>query len=153
MNGLGATQQMRACKSEIIGALIRHKAPYLLLLVLPVVFLALDDSFLTNRIGDADTWFYYGHMTALGAYRTDPDYVGSIDYYQTRLPFILPGWLLFKLFLPIVARTLHYWLYYVTITFSLLYVIERNISRIAGILAGHCSERTSFSCVPPGGHT
>jgi len=132
---------MRAAlrKSEIITGLVTLKAiraPYLLLLVLPFVFLAVDGSFLTNRIGDPDTWFYYGHMTApLGAYRTDPDYVGAVDYYQTRLPFILPGWLLFKIFLPSVARTLHYWLYYATITFSLLYVIKHNLSRITGVVA------------------
>ena len=89
----------------------------------------------SEPLGDLDTWFYYGHFTTkLGLYRDVNPFIEH-DYYQTRLSFILPGWFIFHVFSTFVARVIHYYIYYIVISFSLLYVLSMNTSGAAALLA------------------
>ena len=127
--------RMRAYAIQSVQ-LLCSRAPYLFICVLPLVILGINASFLANPPGDPDPWFYYGHFTSLGAYRhTDVSMIEPYDYYQTRLPFILPGWIIFTIFSTLFARVVHYYLYYVVISCSLFYVLSRNTSRTAALLA------------------
>ena len=126
----------RITKWRVRGVTLAQSwAPKILIFAFPLVIVALNGSFLANRLGDLDTWFYYGHFTTkLGLYRDVNTFIEH-DYYQTRLSFILPGWFIFHVFPTFAARFVHYYIYYIVISFSLLYVLRMNTSGAAALLA------------------
>ena len=62
------------------------------LAVVPLVYLVIDPSFGQNQIGDPDTWFYFGLAKSFW-HQLGPDFPN--DYYETRLPYIIPAAVIF----------------------------------------------------------
>lgn len=100
-----------------------------MLVLLPVIALLANPEILGNRIGDIDTWFYYGHFTSLGDYRNvEPQLVGN-NYYQTRLPYLIPGYLIFSLFSEPVAKFVLAYLSYAAAVGCFYYIVLANFGR------------------------
>ncbi|HVZ70386.1 MAG TPA: hypothetical protein VG891_13060 [Rhizomicrobium sp.] len=99
-----------------------ERASLIFLAVLPVAVWFTNSNVLGNANGDVDTWFYFGHFMAIGKY--DVSNIIGRDYYETRLPFILPGCLLFQL-LPLTwAKMAFAYLIYATTLSSLFYTLR-----------------------------
>jgi hypothetical protein len=103
--------------------------------VMPLVIFALRPEVLNNRIGDVDTWFYFGHFTSLGDYRS----VNNIffnNYYQTRLPYLIAGFGVFQIFSESWAKAIFAYLVSATSTAALIYVLRAHLSsRVALLVA------------------
>ena len=68
-----------------------------MIVLLPVVLTLTNSHWLVNK-NDIDVWFYFGYFKDFLAFSDSysPDFAHT--YYGTRLPFTLPGHLIFKLF-------------------------------------------------------
>lgn len=101
-----------------------------LLLSLPLLMVRLNDSWIFSYVlrGYIDPWVYFGYFLDLKQQLNT--FAGT--YYGTRLPWILPGFLAYKLFSPLTAAyVLHLAFYYAAIT-SLYLILKQLISpRIA----------------------
>ncbi len=91
------------------------------------VFFANPDVF-GNRVGDIDTWFYYGHFTRLGEYRNVEALIGN-NYYQTRLPYLIPGYVIFSVFSEPWAKFILGYVSYAVTTASFYYLVSANFDR------------------------
>lgn len=92
-----------------------------------IVFLANPGVF-GNRVADIDTWFYFGHFTRLGQYRSVEALIGN-NYYQTRLPYLIPGYLVFSIFSESWAKLVLGYLSYAVTTASFYYLVSTNFDR------------------------
>ena len=106
----------------------KEKADVLALLSIPVLLFLINPVWLSNRFSDIDTWFYYGNFLHLFDYRFDTGDIGN-DYYRTRLPYILPGAVIYRFFSDSVARFIFMELVYSAIILSFWYVIRTHTSR------------------------
>jgi hypothetical protein len=79
--------------------------------------------------GDVDTWFYLGHFFHFGEYTSTS--VPIRNYYQTRLPYILPGWLAFAALSRPVALVVFSTLCFAVIVAGFAYTLSRLVSRSA----------------------
>lgn len=105
-----------------------------LLILLPFVIGAINPIVLGNRLADVDTWFYFGHFLSLGKFaHIDAFYANN--YYQTRLPYTIPGYVIFHLFPLALAKIVFALSIYTTIVGSLLYTLKSQIGRRAAMLA------------------
>ncbi len=105
-----------------------------LLALLPFVIGAINPIVLGNRLADVDTWFYLGHFLSLGKFaHVDAFYANN--YYQTRLPYTIPGYVVFHIFPLMLAKIVFALCIYATITGSLLYTLKSQIGRRAAVLA------------------
>jgi hypothetical protein len=84
------------------GAFIQDNPGSVFAALLPLAIFLLRPEILNNRIGDVDTWFYFGHFTSLPDYRSFE--ITFNNYYQTRLPYLIPGAAIFRLFSLGVAK-------------------------------------------------
>src|SRR3954453_4083129 len=92
----------------------------LVLLLLPLGLLLLNPNWIYSFAGHIDPWVYHG-LFRNGAYltRVFPD-----TYYASRLPWVLPGQLMYHLFPPDWAnRALHFLFYDLTV-FSIYFAIR-----------------------------
>jgi len=111
--------------------LLERGAPALLILLLPVVLLAANSSWIFTGMGWIDAWVSFGYFQHLAAYKSTlfPDL-----YYGSRLPWILPGNLAYRLFEPKTANyVLHFTFYYLA-AFSLYYLLKRAAGRRNALL-------------------
>jgi len=92
-----------------------------------VVFFANPDVF-GNRVADIDTWFYFGHFTRLGEYRNVEALIGN-NYYQTRLPYLIPGYVIFSVFSEPWAKFILGYVSYAVTTASFYYLVSANFDR------------------------
>ena len=103
----------------------------LLLLLLPVLLLPISQTWIFNPNGTIDPWVYFGYFIRLKQYLIAfPD-----AYYGSRSSWILPGYLAYSLFPPLVANyILHLGFYYIAII-SLYLVLKPSVGRRAAFLA------------------
>lgn len=104
------------------------------LLCVPALLFILFPAVLGNRLGDVDTWFYFGHFNNFSEYRNIDANIAR-NYYQTRLPYTIPGFLVFSIFSDALAKFVFGYLVYVTIIFSVFYTLSAHLSRTASALA------------------
>ena len=99
----------------------------LLLLLLPVLLLLINQIWIFNPNGTIDPWLYFGYFIRLKQYLIAlPE-----AYYGTRLSWILPGYLAYSLFSPLVANyILHLGFYYLA-TLSLYFILKPSVGRRA----------------------
>ena len=117
-----------------IRAYLGKRGGILFLALLPVAIWMADPSVVSNRQADIDTWFYFGHFLKLGQYvSVEANYANN--YYQTRLPYIIPGYIIFHLFSLTWARLVFAYLIYATIIGSLFYTLRAHVAERAAILA------------------
>jgi hypothetical protein len=104
----------------------------LVILIIPIIQLLLDRSlFFLPPGGFIDAWVYTGFFLDLPSYLHQ---FGS-TYYATRLPWILPGFLLHSLLTPVAANNiLHLLFYYALLIFTYM-VVARVNGRFAGFFA------------------
>jgi hypothetical protein len=103
----------------------------LLLLALPVLWLCLNADWFFTPAGTTDPWLYHGYFRRLRFLLTEllPD-----TYYGSRLPWILPGRLLYRALPPLLAHAaLHLGVYY-TAVFAVYYVLRCAVGRRTALL-------------------
>jgi len=96
----------------------------LILLILPVLILLINNRWIYNPI-ILDTWIYFGY------YQNYPQHLQIFPgtYYGTRLAYILPGYLFYKLFPPLTANyILHLGYYYISII-SLYLILKYTMGK------------------------
>ncbi|HLK20849.1 MAG TPA: hypothetical protein VKT81_17980 [Bryobacteraceae bacterium] len=104
----------------------------LVLLLLPWLVLIFSSAWIYNAFVGIDQWIYFGYFLNYPRYVSEwfPD-----RYYGTRLPWVLPGYVLHALFDPKTARyVLHLGFYYIAV-FSLYGLLRRAIGSRAALLA------------------
>ncbi len=102
-------------------------AGLIFLALLPIAVWIINPNVLGNVVGDVDTWFYFGNFMALGQY-TGYDFNGVSDYYQTRLPYIIPGYIVFHLFSLAWAKAIFAYLCYATTISSMFYSLRAHMA-------------------------
>ena len=100
--------------------------------LIPLIYLAINPSFGQNQAGDIDTWFYYGLAKSFW-YHWGHDFRN--DYYETRLPYIIPAAIIFAALSDRIASFILSYLVYGTCAFSLFYVLCRHVSKPTALLA------------------
>ncbi len=94
----------------------------------PIVVFVTNSDVFGNRVSDIDTWFYYGHFTRLGEYRNVEALIGN-NYYQTRLPYLIPGYIIFSVFSEPWAKFILGYVSYTVTTASFYYLVSANFDR------------------------
>lgn len=100
--------------------------------LIPLIYLAIDPSFGQNQAADIDTWFYFGLAKSFW-YHWGNDFLN--DYYETRLPYIIPAAVIFAIPSDRIASLILSYLVYCTCAFSLFYVLCRRVAKPAALLA------------------
>ena len=116
---------MKALKRQI-----KANWEILLLLLLPVLLLLINQSWIFNPNGSLDPWFYFGYFLRLKQYLI----TFSDAYYGTRLSWILPGYLAYSLFPPLVANYVLHLSFYYLATLSLYFILRPSVGRRAAFL-------------------
>src|SRR3989338_1370627 len=101
---------------------ISHPWHYVLICIWPLIFLLINNQWIFNSpTGYIDPWLYLGFIRNLPAYlKLFPD-----TYYGSRLAWLLPGYIIHRLFPPLVANyVLHLGIYYLVI-FSCYFLFKR----------------------------
>ncbi|MEX0267933.1 glycosyltransferase family 39 protein [Leptolyngbyaceae cyanobacterium UHCC 1019] len=116
---------MKAIKREV-----KARWEILLLLLLPFLLLLINQIWIFHPNGAIDPWIYSGYFIRLKQYLIAfPD-----AYYGSRLSWILPGYLAYSLFPPLVANyVLHLGFYYLA-TLSLYLILQPSVGRRAAFL-------------------
>ncbi|HTO41190.1 MAG TPA: hypothetical protein VL026_09465 [Rhizomicrobium sp.] len=115
---------------QAIGA----RAGFFFLALLPVAVWLANPHVLGNVIGDVDTWFYLGNFMDLGRFN-DAQIRGLGDYYVTRLPYILPGYVIFHLFSLTWAKIVFAYLIYSATIWPLYYTFRAHMADRTALLA------------------
>ena len=103
----------------------------LLLLLLPLLLLLINQIWIFNLNGNLDPWFYFGYFIRLKQYLIAfPDV-----YYGSRLSWILPGYLAYSLFSPLVANYVLHLSFYYLATLSIYFILKPSVGRRAAFLA------------------
>jgi hypothetical protein len=112
----------------------------LTVLVLPLLILSFDPSAFFSIAGWLDAWFYRGFFTHLVEFKT---ILFQNTYYGSRMSWILPGYIVNRLFAPLTANyVLHFAVYY-TGALSLYYILKCHYNRYTALLG--C---LAFTCCP-----
>ncbi len=110
----------------------REHASTITIALVPALYLAINPSFGQNQAGDIDTWFYFGLAKSFW-HQWGPDF--NNDYYETRLPYIIPAAIIFSVPSERIASLILSYLIYCTCAFSFLYVLSRHVSKPTALLA------------------
>lgn len=102
-----------------------------LLLLLPVLLAWANSSWLYNSPSDIDPWVYFGYFLHFIEFKSTmfPDL-----YYGSRLPWILPGYLIHRLFDVGAAKYVLHFLFYYGATFSMYGLLKRAVGRRSALL-------------------
>ncbi len=100
--------------------------------LIPLLYLAVNPSLGQNQAGDIDTWFYFGLAKSFW-HHLGHDFYN--DYFETRLPYIIPAAIIFALPSDRVASLILSYLVYCTCAFSLFYVLSRQVEKSTALLA------------------
>ena len=104
--------------------------PYLTLIALPFLLIAMNDSWIFTYMGAIDPWVYFGYFTNLRGHLR----AFSGTYYGTRLSWIVPGALAHEILPPMAANyVLHLGVYYAAV-FALYFTLARTVGRRAALL-------------------
>jgi hypothetical protein len=118
----------------------RVDAYLLAVVLLPLIILLLDSNVFFSKAGWLDSWYYYSYFRHLSEFKKVlfPD-----TYYGSRMSWILPGYLVNRIFSPLAANyILHLGTYY-TGAVSLYVILKTFYSRASASLAV-----TTFTCNP-----
>src|SRR5260370_20801347 len=99
--------------------------------LVPLLYLAINPSFGQNQAGDIDTWFYYG-LAKTFWYPWGHDFHN--DYYETRLPYIIPAAIIFAALSDRIASLTLSFLVYCTFAFSFFYFFSLPFSNLTPFL-------------------
>ncbi len=111
---------------------LREHAITITIALMPAFYLAINPSFGQNQAGDIDTWFYFGLAKSFW-HQLGPDF--NNDYYETRLPYIIPAAIIFSIPSERLASLILSYLIYCTCGFSFFYVLSRHVSKPTALLA------------------
>jgi hypothetical protein len=101
------------------------------LVILPFLVLWRNSNLLFSGLGYIDPWVYYGFFRNLVLFKREL-FPGT--YYGSRLAWILPGYLVNRLFEPLTANyVLHLGVYFAAVV-SLYYILARTINRPTGLM-------------------
>jgi hypothetical protein len=101
-----------------------------ILLLTPVFLCIAVRDWIFNPSNGIDPYVYLGYFKNLGQYFT----FFTNAYYGSRLPFIIPGYVCYKIFPPLAANyVLHLGFYYLAI-FSLYLILRITVNRRAALL-------------------
>ena len=126
-------------RASIVARVVSFVRTYRLvatIMAIPAVIALTNATWLTDRIGDVDVWFYNGYFKALRAIAENRDAWGPAKYFETRLPIIVPGALVYGVFPDAVARVvLNLCILHGAIALSFWYVVRTHVSRPAATAA------------------
>ncbi len=110
---------------------IVNKVDYnlLILIILPLVILSVNKTWIFTPINTVDPWIYFGHFIRFDQYLK----AFSDTYYTTRLPWIIPGHLIYEWFPPLVANYVLHLLFFNIATVSLYLTLKYTISQRAAL--------------------
>lgn len=111
--------------------LLHEHANIVTIALIPALYLAINPSFGQNQAGDWDTWFYFGLAKSFW-HHLGSDFPN--DYYETRLPYIIPAALIFAIPSDRIASLILSYLVYCICAFSLFYVLSRQVSKPTALL-------------------
>ncbi len=110
--------------------------PYVyLILILPILVLAKNTSYIYTPAKTIDPWVYYGYMKHLLAFK------GSLfpaTYYGSRLSWLLPGALIHTALPPVPANYVLHLAVFFTAVFSLYWLLKEAFDRRIAILSAIC---------------
>jgi hypothetical protein len=115
-----------------VGRVLFKSADSIIIALIPLLYVAINPSFGQNQAGDIDTWFYFG-LAKQFWHQQGPDFHG--DYYETRLPYIIPAAIIFSLASDRIAALILAYLVYCACAFSLFYVLRKHVPRPVAFLA------------------
>ena len=116
-------------RPRFLTALAQHRVA---LLSLPLALWFINNNWLFNAPNMIDPWVYYGFFTHLHSFKL---LLFPGTYYGSRLPYVLPGYLLNQLFQPNAANyVLHLGMFYAVLV-SLYFIIRRLASPRAALIA------------------
>jgi hypothetical protein len=115
---------------QTVQAGLYNAVDIIILLLTPVFLCLVIPDWIFNPAAGIDPYLYLGffrnfshHIVVFGA-----------TYYATRLPFIIPGYICYKIFPPLVANyVLHLGFYYVAL-FSLYFILRMAVNRRVALL-------------------
>ncbi len=118
--------KIRLLKIQSFLSKIDYSIP--VLLVLPWLLLLINQSWIFTP-ASIDPWIYWGYFNNFDSFISA--FAGT--YYGTRLPWILPGYVCYKIFPPLIANyVLHFSFYYIAI-FSLFFTIKLIFGKRAAL--------------------
>ena len=125
---------------NILKRQVKANWEILLLFLLPILLLIINQVWIFSPNGTIDPWIYFGYFIRLKQYLIAfPE-----AYYGSRLSWILPGYLAYSLFPPLVANyVLHLGFYYLA-TLSLYLILKPSVGRRAAFLTS-----ASMGCYAP----
>jgi len=102
----------------------------IILLLVPAFLCLVVRDWVFSTSGYIDPYIYLGYFRNFEHYFT---FFGD-TYYGTRLPFIIPGYICYKIFPPLLANyVLHLGFYYLAL-FSLYFILRMAVNRRAALL-------------------
>ena len=130
-------QELRVTTADPKRQRVLHRIDFALLsiLALPLAILKLDDTWLfaysASRQGFIDNWIYFGYFLDL------TEHLRTIrsGYFAGRIPWILPGYVVYRVFSPIVATYVLHVVFYWMATVSLYLILKQTIGWRAAWLA------------------
>ncbi len=115
-------------------SILRDSYVYLIL-ILPILVLARNTSYIYTPAKYIDPWVYYGYMKHLVAFK------GSLfqaTYYGSRLSWLLPGALIHAALPPVPANYVLHLAVFFTAVFSLYWLLKEAFDRRIAILSAIC---------------
>lgn len=115
---------MRTAAHETAASPAGERVATVVILLLPFLLVAANSAWIFTGLKHIDAWVSFGYFQHLTAYESTlfPDL-----YYGSRLPWILPGKLAYRLFAPVTANyVLHFTFYYLA-TFSVFSLLRRAV--------------------------
>lgn len=101
-----------------------------LLIALPWFLLLINGKWIFTPAATIDPWLYFGYFNNFGQYTE----WFPATYYATRLPWIVPGYICYKVFPPLIANhVLHVGFYYIAV-FSLYYILKQTTNNRTALL-------------------
>jgi 4-amino-4-deoxy-L-arabinose transferase-like glycosyltransferase len=114
-------------------SILRDSYVYLIL-ILPILVLARNTSYIFTGAGYIDPWVYYGYMKHLGALK----HLFPGTYYGSRLSWLLPGAMIHAALPPIPATYVLHLAVFFTAVFSLYWLLKEAFDRRIAILSAIC---------------
>jgi 4-amino-4-deoxy-L-arabinose transferase-like glycosyltransferase len=138
--GSTAAKAVRAAGWYAHAAVARADRCWLALALLPALLWAANPNWLFNRDNDIDSWVYFGYFLNLPVYKAS---WFPYQYYGSRLPWILPGYLIHQIFEVVTAQyVLHFGVYSLA-TFAFYWLLREAVGRRNALLA-----TVLFGCQP-----
>ncbi|NJM68427.1 MAG: hypothetical protein HC851_23570 [Acaryochloris sp. RU_4_1] len=122
---------MSGKSSETKRALGKLDYGLLVIFIMPLILLSINRTWIFSSHGLADPWIYLGHFLRLEQHLN----VFTGTYYITRLSWIIPGYLVYKLFPPLIANYVLHLGFYYTAVISLYLILKLTVNRRAALLA------------------